>query len=305
MTLNLLERPIVFDEPRMLSDASAWIEHIPFAFLLVDLARPRSIVELGAHKGDSYCAFCQAVATLSLDCRCAAIDTWKGDPQAGAYGPQVLESLRAHHDPLYASFSSLIESDFDSAAPRFDDASIDILHIDGLHTYDAVRHDFETWSPKVSDRGLVLFHDTQERDRDFGVWRLWEEVSRDSASFEFSHGHGLGVLALGAAPPPGLAPFFSASDTERDAIRRCFAALGRQVALRRALMALSAACFREQQAMNQWKQSIGAPVAPQSANPKAALANPLAYFNAFAADARATAQLAAQALRATRGAPPR
>src|SRR6266566_576900 len=73
-----------------------------------------------------------------------AIDTWEGDQHIGRYGPEVLADLRAHHDTLYEGFSRLNPGTFDQAVAGFADGSIDLLDIDGTHTYDAVRHDFET-----------------------------------------------------------------------------------------------------------------------------------------------------------------
>lgn len=46
-----------------------------------------------------------------------------------------------------------------------------------------------------------MFHDTQERERDFVVWRLWKEIEGAYPSFEFEHGHGLGLLLVGDNPP--------------------------------------------------------------------------------------------------------
>src|SRR5437660_1773574 len=117
--VNPLNHPIVFTTPRRLTRFSYWVEHIPFAMFVVDLLKPRTIVELGTHYGDSYCALCQAGHTLNLKTQCYAVDTWQGDQHVGPYGPEVLAHLRAHHDPLYSGFSRLIQSSFDQAAPYF------------------------------------------------------------------------------------------------------------------------------------------------------------------------------------------
>ena len=222
--------PIVSTKPEYLQ-VSRWTGHIPFGMLLVDLMRPRCFVELGTHYGVSYMAFCQAVKMLNAGTRCYAVDTWTGDPQAGTYSDEVLSTLRAHHDPAYGSFSTLMQMSFDEAAEHFNPGSIDLLHIDGCHEYEAVRHDFETWRPRLSDQAVVILHDTMERNEEqgFGVWRFWEELSTQFPGFNFTHEHGLGVLAVGKNYASSLDAFFGRSPEEQALIRGQFCELGFQL----------------------------------------------------------------------------
>ena len=66
----------------------------------------------------------------------------------------------ADHEGRYGGFSAfLLRMTFDDALPQFSDGSIDLLHIDGFHSHEAVSHDLHAWLPKLSSRGLILMHD--------------------------------------------------------------------------------------------------------------------------------------------------
>ncbi len=227
---------------------SAWREHAPFAFWLVGVRRPRVVVELGSHRGFSYFCFCQAIERLGLNAKAYAVDTWKGDEHAGFYVEDVFQELSAYH-ARYSSFSRLVRSTFDEALPHFEDGSIDLLHIDGRHFYDDVKHDFESWLPKLSSRGVVLFHDTNVRERGFGIYQFWAEAKGTYPSFEFVHCHGLGVLGVGQDQPAELLELFAASgnDASAHAVREAYATLGHGVEIQISNKLLAAAADVERQ----------------------------------------------------------
>ncbi|MFL6796095.1 MAG: glycosyltransferase [Xanthobacteraceae bacterium] len=213
--------------PAVPSMQSAWLEHAPFALWLVDALRPRILVELGTHWGYSYFTFCEAVQRLHIATKCFAVDTWEGDEHAGAYGEEVFQQVHSYNSAKHSGFSTLIRSTFDEALPHFSNGSIDLLHIDGRHFYRDVRHDFDAWLPKLSDRGVILLHDTNVREHDFGVFKLWEELRSQYPSFEFFHGHGLGVLGVGPSLPQNVRPLLSGKGVETATpIRNAYARLG-------------------------------------------------------------------------------
>src|ERR1700730_1746958 len=155
---EFLYRPIVFVEPERVVHPPSWLEHIPFAFWIVEVLRPAVFVELGTQSGNSYAAFAQAVQMLGLSTACYAVDSWRGDPQAGCYDESVFTEWASYHDRHFSAFSRLIRSTFEEAVQHFADGSIDLLHIDGRHTHEAATADFGLWRPKLSRRGVILIH---------------------------------------------------------------------------------------------------------------------------------------------------
>jgi GT2 family glycosyltransferase len=223
-------------EPLHLATPAPWTGHLAFAFWLVKALRPRTFVELGTHSGNSYFAFCQAIAAFVPAGRAYAVDSWAGDEHAGYYGEDVFAQVSQVNATHFSGFSTLLRTNFNDARSYFPTANeegglgsgIDLLHIDGLHTYEAVKHDFETWRSALSRKAVVVFHDTNVRERDFGVWRLFRELAEQHPSFEFDHSHGLGVLGVGAEQTALMTALFelSADPQAAGAFRKLIAARG-------------------------------------------------------------------------------
>ena len=173
----------------------AWVGHTPFAYWLVAALKPKTLVELGTHGGGSYFSFCQSVIDNKLDTKTYAIDTWMGEKQAGFYSESLFKKVMDFNIEHFDNFSTLMKMTFDEALNEFDDNSVDLLHIDGFHSYEAVSNDFRTWYPKLSKEAIVLFHDTHEIKPGFGVHQFWDELKKEHREqcFEFKHSHGLGV----------------------------------------------------------------------------------------------------------------
>ena len=214
---------IVSFKPETISDSDAWVGHLHFDNYIIQKVKPKIFVELGVYTGNSYLAFCQSIEQFKLETQAFGIDSWAGDIHMGPQDPRIFRDI-SERNGKYSRFSRLIKKNFDDAISDFSDRSIDLLHIDGTHTYAAVKNDFKSWLPKLSDNATVLFHDTNVVKSDFGVKQFWNEVKSKYSNMEFKHSNGLGVLQMPNIESTKQLPFTSVEETT--AMQVFFEALG-------------------------------------------------------------------------------
>lgn len=90
--------------------------------------------------------------------------TYLVDPCNGIGGPSDIDDknsfFRTHYPPRFIKETSE-NAFYNFFIPQ--DIKIDILFIDGDHTYEGVKKDFELYSTILSTNGIIIIHDTDER----------------------------------------------------------------------------------------------------------------------------------------------
>ena len=163
-----------------------WRDHRLFADWLIRRTEPETVVDLGVDYG--YSTFCFALPEIG---HVYGIDSFEGDEHAGV--KETYDFVLKKKDELELDNITFIKGYFDDVVKTWE-KPIDILHIDGLHTYEAVKNDFEKWSPLLKENGVILMHDTMvER---FGVKDFFDEI--DLPKTNFKHCNGLGVISKNA-----------------------------------------------------------------------------------------------------------
>jgi len=149
--------------------------------LLVELIklRPRVIVEIGAGRGGTSWAWSK-LASVNL---MVTIDLPDG-PWGGENKPETFRYIgdntyAVHHYLAGNSRSDEIRLQLLEILKGRD---IDFLFIDGDHSYEGVKADYEIYSPLVGKGGLIAFHDICEHDpsQQCNVKEFWDELIRDN-----------------------------------------------------------------------------------------------------------------------------
>ena len=224
--MKCLQLPSIHFIP-LINVHSTWLENYAFGYDLIHYLKPKNVVELGVFWGGSFFVFCQAVKACGSQTVCHAVDTWEGDSQAGKLEEETFLAFPKHRETHIADISQVKRMRFEQALDSFPDASIDLLHIDGFHTYEAVKHDYDTWLPKVAKGGIILFHDVKvvNEEQNFGVKRFWDELKKDKIHFEMNNQFGLGVLYNGTEVPAEndfLRTIFKGSPAELEEVQQYY-----------------------------------------------------------------------------------
>lgn len=169
---------------------------------ILDEIKPKVILEIGTARGGTLFLFTRVA---SEDATIISIDL-PGGKFGGGYPKWKI--------PLYKAFSlanqqiHLIRADsHDQETLRkvkniLNNRKADFLFIDGDHSYEGVKKDFEMYSPLVRKGGIIAFHDIVPglKENVGGVPEFWKEVknmdSKEIVKDWNQEGNGIGVLKV-------------------------------------------------------------------------------------------------------------
>jgi predicted O-methyltransferase YrrM len=158
---------------------------------------PKRVLEIGTLQGGTLCI----LARLSAPHATIISVDLPGGKFGG--GHSKLRSLVSHTFGKSFQRMYLIRGDSHSeeVATRVRDItqSLDVLFIDGDHTYEGVNHDFLSYSPLVRTGGIVAFHDIAEhpKETDCDVSRFWNEVKMSYRHEEIIENREQGWASIG------------------------------------------------------------------------------------------------------------
>jgi predicted O-methyltransferase YrrM len=146
-----------------------------FLDMLVDY-KPKVIVEIGVFAGGTLYAWSRVAPNPTV----IGIDLMP----SGSYPVYASNGKpRDEHGATVIVGDSHDWKTVAALAKCLDGHPIDCLFIDGDHTYDGVRQDYEMYRPLVKVGGLIAFHDivTHQYALNCEVVKLWTEIKDESA----------------------------------------------------------------------------------------------------------------------------
>ena len=137
-------------------------------YALARLYRPNVVVCVGSHRGFAPVCFALGLAA-NRQGTCTLIDPGKVDRYW--HDPSTVRRLNETFG-LDGRLRHLRKTTQQVVADTSLPESIDLLYIDGDHSYDGVKFDFEHLGQKVRPGGLILLHDATAVGQGFTPWEV-------------------------------------------------------------------------------------------------------------------------------------
>jgi len=141
------------------------------------------IVEIGSYLGASTTFLAAAAKENQSLVYC--VDTWLND--AMTEGPRDTYQEFISNTTLYQQQIYPLRGKSEDIAKEFVN-QIDLLFLDGDHSYSGCRLDVESWLPKLKNGGIIVFHDYGWSE---GVQKVVREIVKPR---EKAPGHGMSNL---------------------------------------------------------------------------------------------------------------
>lgn len=206
--IGSLAQSSMFWQPDYLQP-SAWLEHLPALFWLVEALQPSRCMTLGVQQGAAHFAVCQAVSRLRLDARCYGVQSRAGLSEAGIAEYDTVKDYHARH---YGTISQLLDTSPEEALAQLATASLDLLVVN-LPVDTA---DMDTLLDKavtqLSSRGVIVLPGIERREPGARLHDVFERLAEQYSAFRFAHGDGMGIVAVGAALPSRLHMLLEANE---------------------------------------------------------------------------------------------
>lgn len=176
------------------------------AMMAVEELRPGRVLEIGTYQGGTFFLLSRAARSdaimISLDLPGGfgggGYSAWK----TAVFNRLIMPGQRAH----FLRCDSHEDSSRKEVERLLGGAPLDVLFIDGDHSYEGVKRDFLLYSGLVRPEGLVLFHDIGENPpvASTEVSRFWREIKAEWDTRELlekpGQGYGIGIIKMPAAP---------------------------------------------------------------------------------------------------------
>jgi predicted O-methyltransferase YrrM len=163
-----------------------WVEFLEF----VQDAKPKTIVEIGTGSGSS--TICLAHFTeciISIDCYTQG---------SGIMKDMVKNICEAYFLKMDTSSKKCLKA----VKKLLNGRKIDLLFIDGEHTYRGAKRDFYRFKPLVNDGGCIAIHDIAKSKKHVKlgckVYKFWDKIKDEYESFAITSSDwgGIGVVKV-------------------------------------------------------------------------------------------------------------